>query len=365
MSGLIRDSLEILRPYLHGPIFSDESVEKLFDAAAHCGDVTRLGFECRLDPKNDRVDFFQAIFQKEGEDRIFSEHLSRASGPAFDNEAWQRLKSYCVDWTDPGSLIHGHIDELWLEYDLDDTSDSAIPSLFIGINPSSFSTEKSPAIIETIVRRLQGEPLSEDAFKNLKSCFRSLPNGARLLHVGIMLSRTVDALRVNIQRIHADNILPFLERIEWTGNSDECAELISVGKICCDDIRIDLDVGPMIYPQIGLEFFIGDGPNVRDRWKRLLQRLTELGHCDEKKGQMLLDWPGHIGPPNVKKKWPSALLLESLTKKWNQFGVFARTLNHVKVNLSQDHRPEAKAYLGYLHSWVSPTPAERDFRPSA
>lgn len=103
-----------------------------------------------------------------------------------------------------------------------------------------------------------------------------------------------------------------------------------------------------------LEFFVGAGPGRKNRWRVFLRRLVEDGLCAEEKSRMLLEWPGIINPPQAIMDWPSFLIVESLKKDSNQFGVFARTLNHVKINLRPKQKPEVKACLGFGHIWVSP-----------
>lgn len=360
MSNLIRDSLEILKPHLAEPLFVTSSIENLFDASSRLADVPRIGFECRLDAENSRIDLFQAFFQSEGEDRILSAHLSSADNNALKTDAWKRLKSFCIDWADSSSPVHQYVNEVWLEYDFDDDERSDVPSIFIGINPSMYDGESNLELIEQTVGHLMGAPLSDGVSRNLRVCFQALPGRAMLLHTGVMLSRSVDALRVNIQRIHLDDIPSFLREVQWTGDKEACAELLSIGRLLCDSIRIDLDLGSIVYPQIGLEFFIGDGPETKNRWKVFLERLVVEGLCDAQKAHALLDWSGYISPTQTSQDWPSSLLLDSLKKDPNQFGVLARTLNHVKINLCQNQKPELKAYLGFGHAWVSPVSIVND-----
>src|SRR5207302_10640316 len=101
-----------------------------------------------------------------------------------------------------------------------------------------------------------------------------------------------------------------------------------------------------------------------ERWRPLLTRLVEEGLCTPQQGDALSGWPGQSDP--ARGPWPDSLILASLRRAADEFGVVQRYLSHVKLSIRPGHPLEAKAYLGFVHRWLRPEapPSPAPPRPS-
>ncbi len=359
MHTLIADSFNHLETRLVPPLFSPSSVPRLRKSAALLAGVLRLGFECRLSAGSPVVDLQQGFLGSEGE---FVPLAARIRDSASDSHnlpdpGWRRLSKFCAGLRDlsfePANTIH----EVWLEHDSEGPQGAHhLPSVFVGLNPAI--TEAGSVYNATIefIQSLRGGVLDDKVARNIRICAENAEDlEARISHIGIMLSRAVEAVRLNFRGISPGIFNELLGRIGWPGQSAAWDPILSRLATCCDEIRLCVDVGRDINPSLGFECFLYDSPETDPRWEMLLADLAELGLCSEEKAAAILDWPGYINPPDASAPWPPSLIFAAITQPDNRFGVLARTLNHIKVSFPSRMQPEAKAYLGFGHDWIVPS----------
>ena len=100
--------------------------------------------------------------------------------------------------------------------------------------------------------------------------------------------------------------------------------------------------------------FPGAPPSAEPRWAALLDLLTADGACTPGQRAGLLAWPGVNDPGNSATPWPGDLMLASLLQPPDRFSAIVRQLSHVKVSYQPGRPLEAKAYLGWAHTWLLP-----------
>jgi len=127
-----------------------------------------------------------------------------------------------------------------------------IPSVFLGLNRDLPSGCALLALAEVALATLQEGPLVPALRQNLERSFLACTNRRRVSHVGVMLARQVEPLRLNSQCSSAESILPYLEGLGWPGPLHEVEALLARTGSFVDALTVCLDVGRQIYPRLGL-----------------------------------------------------------------------------------------------------------------
>jgi hypothetical protein len=365
MGNILTESFDIVRPDLPGVLVAPEVVPRLRKAAHLLAPIPafRVGLECRLSADSSQVDLQQGLINRDGEPAILAEHLASLFAAA-DRPlplAWNRLCDFGAAWSDPNSPLHTAITEFWLEFDIAgereapiSASISLIPSVFVGLDQKLLPTREANTCAETALEILLGSQFSPVLRQNLGRCFNVCPEGVLISHVGAMLSRETEALRMNIKGLSLDQTPAFLKQVGWPAPADELIIFMEPYLDLVDEIRLCLDIGTGIYPRAGLECFIQGQPDHNPRWAAFLDRLVADGLCASDKREALLAWPGQLDPASSTALWPAGLIIESLLQPSDHFNFLSRQFNHVKVTYQPQHPLEAKAYLGFVRAWWSP-----------
>ncbi len=159
----------------------------------------------------------------------------------------------------------------------------------------------------------------------LGRAFAALPEGGRVLHLGVMLGRPGESVRLSVL-MPGSEAAPFLRRLDLPAAA-EIAEATH-GKL--SDLlalaQLDFDLGPGGSERIGFGLRpIRPGPSA---WPDLLDRLSGLVALSGPKCDALLRWPG------------------------SQRTLGQRDISHVKLACGAGSRFQLKAYLG-----VTPRPS--------
>ena len=358
MKSLLAEVLEIVLPSLPPTLGSPEAVTRLRAQATLLAPVACGGFECRLRADASQIDLSQCIRADEGEPPVLAAHLARmASAGLADDPSWARLSQFCAEWMDPSSPLHAGIHNIWLEFDLDGGKSGAPePSIFLSLVPSSW--RDTLAGTERALSLLLGKPLPSPLRENVARCFHACPGVASVSQVGAMLSREGEALRVCVQQLAPDQILPYLLEIGWPGPAAELETVISrLGAHAGQITLLDIDVGHRVQPSIALEYGFGRRPESKPGWAAFLDLLVKEGLCAPPKRDALLGWPGYAKPGDSRAPWPGFLLAASLLQPPDRFSMIERTLNHAKISLKPQRPLEAKAYLQFRHEFADIKPA--------
>jgi hypothetical protein len=361
MKYTLADSLDILLPNLFPVVVSPVEVPQLRGLARLLPPIHRGIFECRLNGNTSQVDLSQSILVRESESALLIEWItgviSTSDRPV--HPAWSLVRDFCIRWADSSSPLHDSVRNIWLEFDLDGLTPSLPPpSLFIGLRRETSASE-AYIVAEKALDMFLGESGLIPLRDNLHRCFETCPDIAFVNQVGVMLSRRTDALRVCIQDLAPNQIIPYLLQVGWPRPVDELEHLMA-GLISFSDhiIMVDIDVSARVHPKVGLEFSVEHKPENKPRWAAFLDDLVERELCTSEKKDALLAWPGVAEPPKSSAPWPMPLIIESLSQPPDCFSVFTRLLSHVKIVYQPQQPFEAKGYLSFEHIWLQPQQAQ-------
>jgi hypothetical protein len=339
----LEESVVAVMRFLPEALLSPASAQRIAETARWFPDALspQFGFECRLIDDSRTVDFIMRVTLREGGAAILAGmHPNiRLAEQLTDHIAWQRIRDFCVCWANAGSSINRHTQSLWLEFDTSTFGNPPVPGVFFNIsnlesiNRASTKTSASNDnrwVLETAIPLLR-DPLTGGVAQRLARCF-DCPNG-HVLQIGLFPGRAINAVRLFIYAPSSADLLSYLDHSDWPGDLRELQAAINPLFEIGDQIYLDLDIGDVTYPKIGIECQFDDlrQPGQEPRWRRLLDYLVDSGVCTDSKREGLLSFPG------------------SSVENFIYQRVFFRGLHHIKL-VYQPGRPlEAKAYLGGRH----------------
>ena len=351
MHSTLTESLNLLLPNLEPTLASPDAVLSLKALAANLAPILRGGFECRLSANAPQVDFQQCVIRDKSEVALLRELISTTTS---GHRGWLQLDDFLAQWSEPLSLLGDSIPEIWLEFDINNSGVSLpIPAIFFGLTKSVSSSVETYPIATKSLDLLLGRSSWCEWQDNLYRCFAACPDGVLISHIGVMLSRKLPALRVNIKRLQPQSLLPYLLEIGWEHETNDLVALMKQLSAKVDGITVCLDVGNKIYPSIGLECIFLNQPDDESRWATFLDYLVELRLCEAQKRDALLKWPGQTNPFNASASWPNNLIVDYLLQSRQRFTVFERRLSHIKISRRKQSPLCAKAYLWFQHQWLS------------
>lgn len=173
-----------------------------------------------------------------------------------------------------------------------------------------------------------------------------------------MLSRQIEGLRINVSKIPSYEIGNYLQEIGYPNATEEIEALVYELLDTFDNVRLCLDIGTKVYPQIGLECSFAQTSGLDPRWSPFLDNLVKKELSTAEKRDALINWVGYTTPNNSTKPWASHLIAESFLQPPDSLSVLERGISHIKITDKPQHRLEAKAYLGYVHRWLKPNSAK-------
>ena len=343
-------ALRTVAPYLSRTLVSAQSLAGIRKIARVLpGRLAHLfGLECRLGAGAGQTDYYLCMRASGyGREILAGQDPGQRLATALsEHQVWARIRQFCREWAAPASPLHQRVGAVWLEFDVGEhPSDTPVPSIFFGRetllgmgNMADVTSEGGDGLhqwcTQTALPLLYGHSVPPEVAQKLLSCFQSLPAGAGVYQVGVMLSRASPGVRVCLSGIGPGRIPDFLERIGWAGSLRSLESTISKFANLLDICVLDIDVAESIGPQIGLECYL---PWSQESGKdplsqRFFDCLTAAGLCLPEKREAVLAWPGYA-PYSTGPKRADLL---------------ARRLSHVKIVFDQDRPLEAKAYLSCL-----------------
>lgn len=311
--------------------------------------LIRFGLECRLYDQ-EQVDLQLCIRRDEDDLRSISAWFQNKFTGDQEHE---KICYFLKNWADKSSAYHKNIAEVFLELDV-------LPS---GI--------KTPLLFFELQTGLDDAQLKGFCFSMLKEtlgenqCFLSLfdaildacPPPAFIAYMGILFSREVEVLRVNIKKLSVTAIAPFLKKIGYAWTGPALDHWISFVYNYADRVTLCIDIGTSIFPKIGFECFWDRQPPAETYWRFFIEKLNTQNHYKKDKIEAILHWDEEIFPGQVND-WPEHLWIASLSKPENEFTFLKKKISHLKLSYCPDKDIELKAYLGYGSLWKVKTPLE-------
>ncbi|HEY9608789.1 hypothetical protein [Allocoleopsis sp.] len=345
MKGSMADYLKVVTPHLHPELVSPEAMYYLQGLAQVLPPFSQAMLEFRLGVGQPEVDL--SVF--------FHRRTLQLPDKFLTHFVWQSLEQFCREWVEPTSLLYRRVRYIGLEFDLHELPCKVpIPCVFLAWNQETVINNQS--LIE-IALRLLNYSVSSKLESNLRLCVESLPKGAKVEHLGAMLSRPCQPLRVIMSDIPLKRVADYLIQIGWVDPTSKFFDLLSSLENFGDILRLlSFDIGNTIHPRIGLEFFPKKSSLDESQWQLFLNYLIEIGLCSPGKKNALLTWPGLSQKADHLELWPKELTGGELLLGSRAFSIFWRTINHIKIVYQPGSPLEAKGYVMFGHQWVYANP---------
>jgi hypothetical protein len=313
-----------------------------------------LGLECRLDGEEGSAVDLQLGACAGSEAAAAVRSLGRARERDELPSVWEPVYRLLREWQNPEGDLGRGAAEVWCELDLAPdaaTIDLAalVPSVFVSLKPDRDERMTAARRVLQVLLDAESVPPLQAA---VERCARACPAGARVSHVGVMLGRSMRALRVHISGVPLGEFGEYLADAGWPGDVERAVAIARLLLDHGDSVVLCLDVVGELLPRLGLECFLARRSGAEctnPRWGLLLDRLADAGLSSREKAQALMSWPGMTAPAEPASPWPDALVVESLRLPAHVLGVVDRRLSHVKVALGIDEPARAKAYFGAGH----------------
>ncbi len=259
---------------------------------------------------------------------------------------WTTVARFAEHWSHD---IHGLdviVQHLWLEFDLapDASNPSEVlppPGVFADFTPSVVRHQHRAVrthAAETVFRALVAD-LDVQLLHLLRASIESLPDGASMPYVGVLLPRGTDTLRICVDGLTEDDPASYLNAINWRGDLSRLA--VQLDRFRADHpagpsrslLHVDLSMAPM--RTVALELRFDRTAQVRGmmRESEWLDALVAADVCDAELAALV-------------KRWPQCVLMTLPHQWWTS--LVTRRLNHVKV-VVRDETVQAKVYLSVAH----------------
>jgi hypothetical protein len=352
MNDSLQEYLHVVKPYLPEVLLSPqtlarvERVAKLIPQLSPTQTSPAL-LECRLEGDRSQVDLSVGL------QKFKIPQLEYLKAYPF----WQQLSQFSENWIIPGSLLYETIEDIWLEFDLDEHSHtpSAACWFFTLCNDSfkDLSIEVKTSKLIKLASILQNRTVDEGQANLIRHCLSILPEGASIVELGAMLTRKEAPLRLHILGIPPATIPSYLAQIQDLEIDPAFDRIVTIFSQFTDRMSLCFDLKEKIGSRIGLECFLDKQPKKDPRWYSLLDLLVEMGCCSSQKRDGLFNWPGLQQQKSVFDVWPRDLNNLKPSMDPNYLSVFYRTINHIKLVYQPDLPLQAKVYLGFNHCWFN------------
>lgn len=352
MSSTLADFQALAVHSVGDQLLTARAREALLDCAQRLPCVARTLLECRLIASDDRVDLSQSFLR---EDSAALKACLQQLAPT--DLRWTPVLQFVEAWCVPGSELQRAITAVWFEFDLQagPGGSPTLPGLFLHFAPVD-STDVTVAMLRSALVRAMDIPGAVEtpmAFLHvLDTCVEEIPARVVPSYVGLMLSRQPFSLRAQFSGFTRNSVLEFLAALRLDAVPESFSAALDVSDRYFHAFVFCMDLMPDLSARLGIELFprqFRDGMNDAV----FLEDLVAQGLCSDAKREGALAWPGRIQPGEGAQAWPEQLLVESLAKPIDEFGLIERQINHYKLVSSPGHPVEAKIYLAANHVWAS------------
>ncbi|MBD2533207.1 hypothetical protein H6G97_28005 [Nostoc flagelliforme FACHB-838] len=318
-----------------------------------------FGFECRLGKNQDAVDFLLCTRHCQVGSQILTGTHPKTKLPErfFTNPVWQKVRNFSSLWTQPNSLLSQKVDNVCLEFDIDkENPDIPVPSFFIGVKnlrqeisqPDNYYQWVEQSLLDLML----DDQLPTDVKSKVRECFTKVPNEGRIFHIGLMLARTTNSVRLCLSGLSGTEILEYLYSIGWEDISGNFSQVLLNISDLVDRLALDIDVSTTVNSKIGVECYF-DSLTLTDnnpKLNKFLEYLIKNDLCTPAKSDALLQWRGY-NTRNTQEFWPEHLLAAAELLQGNFISTIIRDINHIKLVYSPNSPLQAKGYILVEHYW--------------
>lgn len=326
---------------------------KRLAALFNSGITSFFGFETILGSLEASSDYLFAVSSRKGEREALMKFLNNEIPDDLKNQSeWRNLHDFTVKWSDSESEINKKVLGLWFEFDTADTTyNSDIPNIFLQIRKTRIDSEEDEQKFKWITQKalptLTGTVLPKNIEENLINAVKKLPEETSLIHVGTMLSRQIQGVRIVINKIKPKQIVPYLKSIGWKDETDELTQTINEINRYVSRLILHINIGETVDSKIGIECsFAEDKYHLETEWGKFFDYLENKGLCIQEKRKALLTFPGIDQEHNDHDFNFSTYMVAPKIKHNNYTSALVRYLSHIKIVYEPNHALKAKAYPG-------------------
>ncbi|RAJ76674.1 hypothetical protein CLV59_108194 [Chitinophaga dinghuensis] len=325
-------------------LVSPTQLSLLKKAADFFPPLLRFGLECRL-TNDEQVDLQLCI--RRDEDDLPAIH-NWFQNKFTENQEQEKILLFLKTWADKSSSYYRNIAEVFLELDVLPSGIEA-PLLFFQLQPGISATQKKNFCF-SLLSEILGE---RQSFLSLfEKVLYACPDPAFIAYLGIMFSRDMEVLRINIKKLPFTAVAPFLRKLDYAWTGPALDQWISFIYSHADRVTLCIDIGENVLPKIGFECSWNEQPPKETYWRFFIEKLNSSGLYSKEKIEDILNWDKEIFPGEMED-WPEHLWIESLRKPENEFTILKKEISHLKLSYCPDKEIELKAYLGYGNLWKS------------
>lgn len=368
MASSLNDIITAIAPTLPSALVAPAVMTKI-NAVAQQFPLTlgtTVGFECSLHTMQGEADFFFRTSGALGRSLLAGQHpnppvleqlrydpegLLLNYDPLLKESVWRRIQQLARYWSEPKTLLHRAIEDIWLEFDIDLPVDQQpLPSSFFGI--SSPGLPSLDWVRQIALPTLLGDRLSPIADDTLQRCFSSIPPTAKLFQVGVLSGRTASTqppIRLYIQDLQIKHLSSILSRLDWPGDISLLTQVL-IGTCGEGNFSLQLEIQDTLSPVIAVECCLSNLNN----WKTVLDRLVATGFCNPERAAALLSYPGYVRAQDNIAPFPPAFENWSDQLAPYRECLLVKRLAYLKFTYQPGTPLLAKAYLGLSPTWIDP-----------
>jgi hypothetical protein len=276
---------------------------------------------------------------------------------------WGAFISIVKEWQQEGTEINRFIDGFFLEFDTSLNNELTLPSLFIKVT-SKRDKERAFQLAKRIVESLKGAVFFEANSTLIHQCIFNGGSKSYLSYIGLMLARPEEVLRLNINDLLPEEIIPFLTRNGWQG--DESLVLKTFDELCVyhDEVIVSFDTYKnCILPRIGFENFFHSRPSHEPRWSYFFDHLIQNTLCSKESKDFVLGWNKTFMPTDDNEIWHEQLIINTLmlNASAKSASVLKQIPSHTKL-LIKGNEIKAKGYVGFGQTWIDKQKKIEEFK---
>lgn len=327
--------LEAVESHLPGLLVPPESLARIESVARllPIEAVGFFGFECRLGEEGGPTDCAVNL-TPEGA-RMLARRSVVPTPRELTTGVWERVRRFYQAWGDSSDPPYADAGATWLEFD--SSAEGVNPNLLFGYWQAGTHGRRSKDwLFDDVLPALLGAPMSPTFRQNLLRGLEACPPGTDDFQIGVMLARSIQAVRLCVFDIPPEQAVSYLDRVGWSGPRDAALATVRELSPHADFVGLHLDIGERVHPHLHIEpnFVAGPWarqPHMEPRWNEQLETLVRSGLCTPAQRDALLSWVGY----------QSGLVHGEIERS-----VLLRGLSHLKITLRPGARALAKAYFG-------------------
>ncbi len=349
------DYLSRIKEYIPKEIISDENYQEIQNVANYFNnDITSFfGFETNLSSNISKSDYCLAISKNKERDELQNLLNSKEFPTELINKtSWKNITNFTAEWAKPDSIINKNVLGLWFEFDTSESSEGLPePNIFFHTKSIRIDSKQDENnfnwILKLAMPLLIGRNLSSSIEEKLLDTIKKLPEGASIFHFGMMLSRESNGIRIVINKMKPDNVIPYLDSIGWHYESKQFIQILKELNDYVSRIVLHLNITEEIDKKIGIECsFSLNSYHTESNWEYFLDYLEKNNLCIPEKKKALLEFIGadlesSLPDFNVEQYKPSVMIAES-----NKSLALVRYISHIKLVFNPGKPIFAKAYPG-------------------